>query len=437
MATQMSEADRVAFIAEANKRAQANGTSVTAELSKAATKNGLSMADAETMMGYPAGTLGGTSSASSNLGMGSNTGSGAYLLDAGKREAAVAEAQRRAKESGRSAEQELYSYAQSQGASNSDLDTYMGINPGGSANFARVNAGRGGIAAPSGNIAGGGAVGAGTAVPEARLPGVGSPEVIPSGDGRWNGDPTRNPDGSYRGGNLGIGDTGYQRNPYLDAMSRDVGSQMFDQWNRNVAPSLRSGAMATGGYGGSRQGVVEANALNDLGRNYSQALTGMYGADYTNYQNRGIQRQGQAQSYDLGRGGLANQRYGQDQSFALGVGGLANQRYGQDQSYSLGLGNLANQRYGQDQSYDLGLRNNDLGFANLDSNIYQNNFNNQLASANFGLGVQDYLNKNNATGVAAGTQINNAPWDYQKYLNSAGNQAGGGWNTSTTTKTGG
>lgn len=399
MATQMSEADRVAFIAEANKRAQANGTSVTAELSKAATKNGLSMADAETMMGYPAGTLGGTSSASSNLGMGSNTGSGAYLLDAGKREAAVAEAQRRAKESGRSAEQELYSYAQSQGASNSDLDTYMGINPGGSANFARVNAGRGGIAAPSGNIAGGG---------------------VSAGDNRWSGDPYRNPDGSLKtaieggggypgaidprgGGNLGMGgtgDTGYQRNPYMDAMSRDMGSQMFDQWNRNVAPGLRSGAMATGGYGGSRQGVVEANALNDLGRNYSQALTGMYGTDYTNYQNRGIQRQGQAQSYDLGLGGLANQRYGQD------------------------------------QSYDLGLRNNDLGFANLDSNIYQNNFNNQLASANFGLGVQDYLNKNNQAGITAGTNIQNTGLGYQKYYNDAikgyGN-AGGTRNGTTTT----
>lgn len=180
-----------------------------------------------------------------------------------------------------------------------------------------------------------------------------------------------------------MGDVGYQRNPYLDATSRDIGAQMFDQWNRNVAPGLRSGAMATGGYGGSRQGVVEANALNDLGRNYSQALTGMYGTDYTNYQNRGIQRQGQAQSYDLG------------------------------------------------------LRNNDLGFANLDSNIYQNNFNNSMQAANFGLGVQDYLNRNNQTGIAAGTNLQNTQLEYQKYLNQAGNQAGSGWNTSTTTKTGG
>ena len=375
----------------------------------------------------------------------------------------VEEAKRRAGPNATDAQQkrELYNYAQWQGKTPEELDQWMGYDAGTSAAWNAQNPLGGTAAAPSNiaitptatpnqwdNIAGtlrnaaaqamagnlgmggggapggasgtgGGAVGAGTAVPEARLPGVGSPEVIPSGDGRWNGDPTRNPDGSYRGGNLGIGDTGYQRNPYLDATSRDIGAQMFDQWNRNVAPGLRSGAMATGGYGGSRQGVVEANALNDLGRNYSQALTGMYGADYTNYQNRGIQRQGQAQQYDLGRGGLANQRYGQDQS------------------YDLGLRNNALGWQGQAQSYDLGLRNSDLGFASLDANINNSNFNNQMTAANFGLGVQDYLNKNNATGIAAGTQINNAPWDYQKYLNSAGNQAGSGWNTSTTTKTGG
>ena len=410
----------------------------------------------------------------------------------------VEEAKRRAGPNATDAQQkrELYNYAQWQGKTPEELDQWMGYDAGTSAAWNAQNPLGGTAAAPSNiaitptatpnqwdNIAGtlrnaaaqamagnlgmggggapggasgtgGGAVGAGTAVPEARLPGVGSPEVIPSGDGRWNGDPTRNPDGSYRGGNLGIGDTGYQRNPYLDQSARDVGSQMFDQWNRNVAPSLRSGAMATGGYGGSRQGVVEANALNDMNRNYSQALTGMFATDYTNAQNRGIQRQGQAQQYDLGRGGLANQRYGQDQSFALGVGGLANQRYGQDQSYSLGLGNLANQRYGQDQSYDLGLRNNalgwqgqaqsydlglrnsDLGFASLDANINNSNFNNQMTAANFGLGVQDYLNKNNQAGITAGTNIQNTGLDYQKYYNDAikgyGN-AGGTRNGTTTT----
>ena len=133
--------------------------------------------------------------------------------------------------------------------------------------------------------------------------------------------------------------------------------------------------MAAGGFGGSRQGVVEANALNDLGRNYVSGMTNLYGGDWTNNQNRNLQNKG------------------------------------------------------LDQSYDLGLRNNDLGFGQLDSSIYQNNFNNSRQSANFGLGVQDYLNKNNTAGINAGTQMQNTAADYQKYLNNAGNAAGGAGGT--------
>lgn len=352
MATQLPEQQRVAAIAEANRRAIANGTSVTAELSKYADSVGLSKSDAEVMMGYPVGTLGGTPAA-------------APAAKAPNQWDTV-----------------LNTIRTAAAGATPNLGIGSNMQVSGAGNQAAVN----------------------TPMPAAAAGGGGG--AVSAGDNRWSGDPTRQPNGSFNpqpSGNLGMGgngDMGYQRNPYLDATSRDIGAQMFDQWNRNVAPGLRSGAMATGGYGGSRQGVVEANALNDLGRNYSQALTGMYGTDYTNYQNRGIQRQGQQQSYNLG------------------------------------LGSLANQRYGQDQSYDLGLRNNDLGFANLDSNIYQNNFNNQLQSANFGLGVQDYLNKNNQAGITAGTNIQNTGLDYQKYYNDAikgyGN-AGGTRNGTTTT----
>lgn len=369
------------IIAEANKRAIAKGTSVAAEIAAEAQKSGMDMATAERNMGYPAGTLGGAPQTAtmgantSNLGMGGAnspaTPGTPYRLDDTTRASIVSQAEARAKASGLTREQELYKYAQGEGINDAGVDTYMGFDPGTTAKWAQTGM--------TPTVTGGGA--AGGAAP------------VRSTDNRWSGDPTRQPDGSFNpsgntrgyggGGNLGMGDTAYQRNPYLDAAARDVGSNMFDQWKRNVAPGIRSNAMATGGYGGSRQGVVEANSMNDLGRNYSSALTNMYGQDYTNFQNRGIQRQGQAQSYDLG------------------------------------------------------LRSNDLGFAGLDANIAQNNFGNQLQAANFGMGVQDYLNRNNQTGIAAGTQINNAPWDYQKYLNTAGNQAGSGWNSNTTTKTGG
>ena len=43
--------------------------------------------------------------------------------------------------------------------------------------------------------------------------------------------------------------------------------------------------------------------------------------------------------------------------------------------------------------------------------------------------------RNNATGIAAGTNIQNTPLDYQKYLNSAGTAAGGAGGTRTGTTT--
>ena len=164
-------------------------------------------------------------------------------------------------------------------------------------------------------------------------------------------------------------------------MGVDVGQQMFDQWSRNTLPSIRSGAMAAGGFGGSRQGVVEANGINDMQRNYGQALTGMYGNDWSQQQGRNLQQQG--------------------------------------------LNN----------SYDLGLRSSDLGFANLDANINQNNFGNQMQAANFGMGVYGMMNGMNQQGINSGTQMQNTPLDYQKYFTNSANGVGSGYGTSNTSQT--
>jgi len=151
---------------------------------------------------------------------------------------------------------------------------------------------------------------------------------------------------------------GYQKNPYLDEMAKGITSQMTQNWTNNLDPSIRSGAMAAGGFGGSRQGVVEANGLNDLNRSLGQNLTNLYGQDYTNSMNRNLQK------------------------------------------------------YGMDQSYNLGLRANDLGFAGLDAQIAQNNFGNQLAGANFGLNAYGLLNQSNAGATQAGGAIQNTPQQY-------------------------
>jgi hypothetical protein len=169
----------------------------------------------------------------------------------------------------------------------------------------------------------------------------------------------------------------YAKNPYLDQMAGNITSQMNENWTRNQLPSIRSGAMAAGGFGGSRQGVVEANGLNDMNRSLGQNLTNLYGQDYTNSQNRNLQK------------------------------------------------------YGMDQSYDLGLRGNDLGFAGLDANINQNNFNNGMASANFGMGVYNSMQGGNQAGINSGNNIQNAPLDYQKYFTNSANGMGQGFGTST------
>ena len=171
--------------------------------------------------------------------------------------------------------------------------------------------------------------------------------------------------GSSSGGSGGsLGFTG--GNPYLPQMADALTNQATTAFNRNVLPAIGSSAMAAGGYGGSRQGVVEANAMNDLGQNITNSLAGMYGQAYNN----GLQ-------------------------------------------------------------YDLGLRNNDLGFAGLDAQINQNNFNNNLAGANFGLGVWNQGMVNNQTGVTAGTNIQNTPMNYWSQFGNQYNGIGQGYGSTT------
>lgn len=177
--------------------------------------------------------------------------------------------------------------------------------------------------------------------------------------------------GSYS--NMGTQSSGGP-NPYLQQQGKDIIRQMTDNYNRNELPAMRSGAMAAGGFGGSRQGVVEANGLNDLNRGIGQNLTSLYGQDWTNGQNRNLQQQS------------------------------------------------------INNSYDLGLKSNNLGFANLDSN-------NQQFGANYGLNVMNAQNNWANNGVAAANQLQNAPIDYNRYFNGQANQTAGQGGTNTNTQT--
>lgn len=170
--------------------------------------------------------------------------------------------------------------------------------------------------------------------------------------------------GGMGGGSFGGAPSG--QNPYLSQMGDVMAGQMTQNFNRKVMPQISSQMMATGGFGGSRQGVIEANAMNDLNGQIGNALTNLYGQGFTTSLN-----------------------------------------------------------------YDLGLRNNDLGFAGLDAQINQNNFNNRLNGANFGLGIYDRQQQGNQAGINAGTNIQNTPMNYWSQFGNQYNSIGQGYGTTT------
>ena len=163
------------------------------------------------------------------------------------------------------------------------------------------------------------------------------------------------------------------QNPYLSQMGDALTQTMTRNWQRNVQPQIASSAMAAGGYGGSRQGVIEANSANDLNQGIGSALAGLYGNGY----NTSLQ-------YDLG---VKNNQ--------------------------LGFGNLG------------------LGYANLDRNINNDNNSWQLQGANFGLGVYDRVQQGNQAGIQAGTNIQNTPMNYWSQFGNQANSFGQGYGTTT------
>ena len=361
-------AQQQAVIDEAQRRATANGTTAEREVFNYAQSIGMNPLEVDKFFGWGSGTTGKygvdngllpapqssyTPQTSANLGM----GGGVQALGADQRASIIAEATRRSQSNGSTPEAELYRYAQGNKISNGDVDKYMGFQSGATDAWAGRN-----------GMGGGAPAGGGGALPPSSV-GANDTGMVSRQPSFYDGD----------GGNLGMGYNPKQ-NPYLKQMGVDVGNQMFDQWSRHTLPSIRSGAMAAGGFGGSRQGVVEANGINDMQRNYGQALTGMYGNDWSQQQGRNLQQQG--------------------------------------------LNN----------SYDLGLRSSDLGFANLDANIAQNNFGNQMQAANFGMGVYGMMNGMNQQGINSGTQMQNTPLDYQKYFTNSANATGGMGGTQTGTQ---
>ena len=69
-------------------------------------------------------------------------------------------------------------------------------------------------------------------------------------------------------------------NPYLAASVQASINPVLQNLTRNILPGLESGAVQAGGIGGSRQGVLEANAINDFMRTAGDISAQQYANAY-------------------------------------------------------------------------------------------------------------------------------------------------------------
>lgn len=116
--------------------------------------------------------------------------------------------------------------------------------------------------------------------------------------------------------------SGRPDNPYLDSVAGALTRKLTRNTMEQVMPGIRSDAIISGQYGGSRQGIAEGLAASRLNEDLAPALTNLYGGAYENAQNRmaGAANSLNDQAFNLGFGnanlGLQNnqQQIGQNQT---------------------------------------------------------------------------------------------------------------------------
>lgn len=212
-------------------------------------------------------------------------------------------------------------------------------------------------------------------------------------------------------------------NPYLTGAVSAIQQQSNNNLQQNVLPGINYGAMAGGGFGGSRQRIAQGLAIGQAQQGVDAAAANMYSQAYENDSNRANQmsiasmqdatnRYGidQTQATALQRLGLDtqvagwNRDYNQgqlalgnrtaDQNFQLGQGQLgvaqqnastnaqqaanalelgrgqnANQLLGIQNQFTLGQGQLDLGNLQANQGYDIGLRNNALGYTQANNSL--------------------------------------------------------------------
>jgi len=80
--------------------------------------------------------------------------------------------------------------------------------------------------------------------------------------------------------------SGQPNNPYLNQQAQAITGALTRNMQENVMPGIRSEALASGQYGGSRQGIAEGLAASRLNQDLAPALTNLYGNAYESAQQR-------------------------------------------------------------------------------------------------------------------------------------------------------
>jgi len=173
---------------------------------------------------------------------------------------------------------------------------------------------------------------------------------------------------------------GEVNNPYLSEISGNIGRSASDNYLRNIAPQISGGAQLAGQFGGSRHGVVEANALRDLNRGVSDSVANLYGSAYENAQSAknasALALSGQESGERVSQAQISSQAaLAQAQIQAQQAMHQANLEYQAQRDNQLGalsLGDLAIKD-------KLGTGNLNLNAGGLNLNADNQNFNQQLA----------------------------------------------------------
>ncbi|MEN9384617.1 MAG: hypothetical protein RL323_1760 [Pseudomonadota bacterium] len=202
--------------------------------------------------------------------------------------------------------------------------------------------------------------------------------------------------------NFGMG------NPYLQDQANELARVSNQNLQTGILPSINSGAMAAGGYGGSRQGIAQGLAIQGQQNSLNGAMANLYGNAYAS--DRSLQNQfniagmqdataqrGQTMNFDLGKLQNTTTQRGQDLNYTLGNRQVDTTQRGQDLNFDLGKLQNTTAMRGQDLNYGATTRGQDF---NLASNLMQNQTANRGQDLNYNLGMT------NAGNTAQGQLMN-------------------------------